>query len=69
MSLQALARPANGAQPVMPAITAIASRIRPINERCRQFLVRMLAAMEESKRKEGARLIRRYSHLIDKPLV
>ncbi len=71
MSLQALGRPADRNQRLMPALAALAAlaaRVKPINERCKQFFMQLLAAMEESKRKEGARLIRRYRHLIDDPL-
>ena len=36
-----------------------------INEHCRGFVAQIMAALDETRRREAARIIRRYRHLID----
>ncbi len=67
MSLQALENSTTSSERLTLATTAIASGSRTIGARLRRFCSEFVAAMEESKRREGARLIRRYRHLLDTP--
>jgi hypothetical protein len=66
MIARAIARVAGNAEQTTLARFAY-SFVGFVNERARNFGMRFMAAMDESRRREGERLIQRYRHLIDDP--
>jgi hypothetical protein len=47
--------------------STVLSFVGAINERGKTLVARFMTALDESKRREADRLIRRYQHLIDDP--
>jgi hypothetical protein len=65
MSVQALASASGTLDQSRRARFALPILVYRINEHCRAYFARIIAALDETRRREAARIIHRYRHLID----